>query len=199
MYPWCSISPSPWCNKTSYIFSNPIVYKIIYDDLWFKDIRENGESEGKTIDCDDVISSYFGWRQANDDYPWFENEINAYLHSCSTIPESIQEKIEPGLVAVEGSSESDTDYDHEGFLGSSDSESDSDSYSDSDSESGSGLDGRIHPFAPVGGSKKYDVDSETSDNDSNDDEKAGGSRVSFNYLSIAFLGAVTIISAFFKR
>jgi len=81
------------------------------------------------------------------------------------------------------------------------SDSESDSYSDSYSESysDSGLDGRIHPFAPVGGSKKYDVDSETSDNDSNDDEKAGGSRVSFNYLSIAFLGAVTIISAFFKR
>ena len=77
------------------------------------------------------------------------------------------------------------------------SDSESDSYSESYSDSG--LDGRIHPFAPVGGSKKYDVDSETSDNDSNDDEKAGGSRVSFNYLSIAFLGAVTIISAFFKR
>lgn len=118
--------------------------------------------------------------------PFYRNTV--YLHSCSTIPESIQEKIEPGLVAVEGysTSESETDnrYD-EGFL--------------DDSDSDSGLDGRIHPFAPVGGSKKYDVDSETSDNDSNDDEQAGGSRVSFNYLSIAFLGAVTIISAFFKR
>ena len=72
-------------NKTSYIFSDPIIYEIIYGEM-FTEILKNET----IIDCDEVCEYYEIWKEAHNGYPLFENEIKVYLHPCSTIPYILQ-------------------------------------------------------------------------------------------------------------
>lgn len=123
-------------HLTSYIFSNPKVYDCIGAEI-FRDIRENKLNKLNEPNYDESIrieSLYEVWQDQYPELLDFEDDIKAYLHSCSTIPENRQTNVQEFVRSV-----------------------------------------------PV--LTNY----------------LGGSRVSTNYLSIAFLGVVTIIAAFFKR